>query len=221
MQSNNSSRWTSPYKVYRIMVDYFIQVHSSAATIHILTKGFVHVSTYTLTLMPWTPDYGSITVPLHTQLNSDPINHDILSRSRVLPHNRHLTIEITGMPIHICCDLAIRRLFSRICTIRDITFFTPATLTYWVSDCGPELLVPSIAYVGVKKATQNGDFLNVWPLWYETTTSDMVGFESQPDHLATTSQRRGKTFQNHRTIKKHIRPVLNNFRPNINRMLRT
>ncbi|CAD6235280.1 unnamed protein product [Miscanthus lutarioriparius] len=48
-------------------VDYFIRAHSSDASARMLARGFANVSTYTLTLMPWTPDYGSTTVPLHTQ----------------------------------------------------------------------------------------------------------------------------------------------------------
>jgi len=129
-----------------------------------LSKGFVVVSTYTLTLMPWTPEYGSTAVPLQTQLNPDPINHRIANCSRVPPHNERLSIEISGIPPHLCCELTIHRLFSGICTIRDITL-TPATLTYWVSAYGQEPLVPSLAHIGVRKTTEHGDLLNIWQLW--------------------------------------------------------
>ncbi|CAD6238628.1 unnamed protein product [Miscanthus lutarioriparius] len=154
-------------------------VHSSEASFRMLSKGFVVVSTYTytLTLMPWTPEYGSTAVPLQTQLNPDPINHHIANSSRVPPPNERLSIEISGIPPH----LTIHRLFSGICTIRDITL-KPATLTCWVSAYGQEPLVPSIAHIGVRKTTEHGDLLNIWPLWYETYTEEMLGRMTPPEH---------------------------------------
>ncbi|CAD6236613.1 unnamed protein product [Miscanthus lutarioriparius] len=126
-------------------VDYFIRAHSSDASARMLVRGFANVSIYTLTLMPWTPGYGSTTVPLHTQ---------------------------------------------GICTIRNITF-TAATLMYWVSVYGQDMLVPSIAHIGAKKTTQHGDLLNILPLWYETYTEEMLGRMSPPEERA--SQRRGSS----------------------------
>ncbi|XP_066375131.1 uncharacterized protein [Miscanthus floridulus] len=120
-----------------------------------LARGFANVSTYTLTLMPWTPDYGSTTVPLHTQVSSDPINDHKLTGSTVLSPSQRLS--------------------------------TP----YWVSAYGQDLLVPSIAHIGVKKITQHGDLLNIWLLWYETYTEEMLGRMSPLEERA--SQRRGSS----------------------------
>lgn len=79
-------------------VDYFIRAHSSDASARVLARGFANVSTYALTLMPWTPDYGSTTVPLHTQVSSDPINDHKLTGSTVLSPSERLSIEISGLP---------------------------------------------------------------------------------------------------------------------------
>jgi len=98
-------------------VDYFIRAHSSDASARMLARGFANVSTYTLTLMPWTPDYGSTTVPLHTQVSSDPINDHKLTGSTVLSPSERLSIEISGLPPHLCCELAIHHLLKGICTI--------------------------------------------------------------------------------------------------------
>jgi hypothetical protein len=159
-----------------------------------LSKGFAVVSTYTITLMPWTPKYGSTTVPLHTQFNSDPINHNIATCSRMLPPNECLSIEISGMPPHLCCELTIHCLLRGICTIRDITL-TPATLIYWVSALGSEPLVPSVAQIGVTKTTEHGDFLNIWTLWYEIYTEEMLGGMTPSEHRW--SQHRGKHSYNY------------------------
>jgi hypothetical protein len=102
-----------------------------------------------------------------------PGNNHTLNKSGTLPPSVRLTIEISGIPPHLCCEL-IHRLLRQICTIHDITF-TPATLTYLVSVHGLHLLVPSVTHIGVKKTTQHGDLLNIWPLWYETYTEEMLG----------------------------------------------
>ena len=83
-----------------------------------------------------------------------------------------------------------------------------ARLTYFVSAYGSDMLVPSIAHVGVKRATPSGDMLNIWPLWYKTTTEDMHGFAYQPNYPDNTANRRGKTTHSFNLLKHYTRKYL-------------
>ncbi|CAD6338112.1 unnamed protein product [Miscanthus lutarioriparius] len=56
---------------------------------------------------------------------------------------------------------------------------------------GQEPLVPSIAHLGVRKVTENGDLLNISPLWYETSTGEMLGRMTPPEYRM--SQRQGSS----------------------------
>ncbi|CAD6338058.1 unnamed protein product [Miscanthus lutarioriparius] len=56
---------------------------------------------------------------------------------------------------------------------------------------GQEPLVPSIAHIGVRKVTENGDLLNISPLWYETSTGEMLGRMTPPEYRM--SQRQGSS----------------------------
>lgn len=87
--------------------DYLLVVDSLATKSLMLTRGFLKVSTFTLT--PWTADYGSTNVPLHTQL---PVTHRVRNHSAVQPWNEHLTIDVSGIPPHLCCESIVRHLLT-------------------------------------------------------------------------------------------------------------
>ena len=132
--------------------------------------------------MPWTTEYGSTRVPLHTQLtNMNSINFDALAwhmrnPSSTPPTSQHIEIEISGIPPHLCSDATIHRLLDGIYDIQRITFLH-SNITYWVLAHTSDILaIPSIAHLGVERATQNGDSLNIWPLWYNTRPADLVNF---------------------------------------------
>jgi hypothetical protein len=98
---------------------------------------YVHVSSFAHTLMPWTTEYGSTRVPLHTQLtNMDSINFDAFAwhmrnPSSTPPTSQHIEIEISGIPPHLCSNVTIHRLLDGIYDIQWITFMH-SNITYWV-----------------------------------------------------------------------------------------
>ncbi|XP_021307515.1 uncharacterized protein LOC110434568 isoform X2 [Sorghum bicolor] len=53
------------------------------------------------------------------------------------------------------------------------------------------MYVPNIAYIGVKKTTQNSSIISMWPLWYETITEDMHGYPCEPYYLHNTGNFEG------------------------------
>lgn len=167
--------------------DYLIVLDSPATKSTLLTQGFVNVVGFTLPLIPWTTDYGSITVPFHTQLPKHCFKHN---QPTTTPPSQHLTIEITGIPPHLCCEIIVRRLLTNICSIHEIVL-TPANLTYTVFAYGPDTKLPHIAHIGIKKRTNFGDMLAIWPLWYETTTADMYPYPETPELLPATEDRHG------------------------------
>jgi len=165
--------------------DYIIMLHSANTKNILLNKGFLKVDTFTLPLIPWDRDYGSTIMPLPTYL-TDTEHQNQYS----LTYNREqLTIDIFGrLPPHLCCEFIVRHLLKILCVIHEVTF-TPAILVYSVDAYGSKMCVPNIAYIGVKKTTQNG--ISMWPLWYETITEDMHGYPCEPYYLHNTGNFEG------------------------------
>jgi hypothetical protein len=156
--------------------DYFIKTHCPQTTAHMLRKVFLHVSSHTLTLIPWTPYYNAIVVPRSTQNT----NRRSTNPGVVLPRE-NLTIQVSGIPPHLCCDLAIHRLLSGISTIHAISF-EPWTLTYSVDVCGSRSLIPAVAHIALSRATSRDNLLSIWPVWYETYTQQMLTQMPTPTH---------------------------------------
>jgi hypothetical protein len=163
----------------RYGLDYFMQLQSWDAKTRMLNRGFVVVNNFTVLLIPWTPNYGSTAVPLQTLLNSQPINQHLHSYPPLLARSEHLTINIYGIPPHLCCEPTIYQLFDKIATIRAIRFI-PATLSYEITAYGQLHLVPDVAHIGLRRPADHRDLVNIWPLIYETYTDEMLGRLTPP-----------------------------------------
>lgn len=176
-------------KISQYGPDYLILADSPAAASEILKKGCLRVNTFTLALLPWTAEYGSIAVPLNTQVPIIPSTHN----HRPIPaRNQHLTIQIAGIPPHLCCEPTLHHLFSNISPVTDI-IFNRADLTYSLCVNAPATNVPDIAHVAIKKSTPVGDMLYIWTLWYEVTPSEMHDFIEPASPLPTADDIEGKT----------------------------
>jgi hypothetical protein len=172
--------------------DYIIRPQTSEISSHILSGNYLRVKSYTLTLIPWNPYYNAIIVPIETQTNSNQIDNQRATDYTAQHRSEHLTIDICGIPPHLCSNSVVTRLFSEPYIIESISF-SPATLGYTVKVYGPEVLVPNVAHLALKKRTQRGDLLNIWPLWYETYTQEMLGRLSPPTYDRVSSLHGGKS----------------------------
>jgi hypothetical protein len=149
--------------------------------------------------------------PPHSATNMDSINFDALAwhmrnPSSTPPTSQHIEIEISRILPHLCSDVTIHHLLDGIYDIQRITFLH-SNITYWVLIHTSDLLaIPSIAPLGVKRATQNGNYLNIWPLWYNTRPVDLVNFIYPREHPETPSQCRGNSIEGHTSIMQHRQP---------------
>jgi hypothetical protein len=170
-------------KISRFGPDYLILADSPTIATQILNKGSLAINSFTVALLPWTTEYGSITVPLHTQLPNIQIPQ---AQEQIAPCNQHVAIEISGLPPHLCYQSTLHQLFSTICAVTHIKFIR-ADLTYSVVANTPPANIPDIAHIAIKKSTQAGDILNIWTLWYQVTTAEMYPF-IEPSSLLTDDQ---------------------------------
>jgi len=102
--------------------NYFIKTNCQQTTAPMLQHTFLKVGSHTLTLKPWNPYYNAIIFPCETQTTN--LRFTNLANSS----QRTLTVQISGIPPHLCCDFTVNRLLSEICTIHTISF-EPATLS--------------------------------------------------------------------------------------------
>lgn len=167
--------------------DYIIVLDSVATKLLVLRKGYVSVAGFNLPFIPWSPDYGSITVPLYNGLSN---SHGSLEELVIAGPNQDLTIEILGLPPHLCCESIVRHLLNRIYTVCDVVFIH-GNLTYFVSAYGSEMVVPDIAHIVVRKESGFGELVTIWPLWYETRTADMYPYSGSLQSSIPTEERRG------------------------------
>lgn len=186
--------------ISRFGAEYFIKTHSPQTTALMLNKAFLKVESHTLTLIPQNPYYNGIIVPRETQTT----NFSLTNTGRILPRER-LTILISGIPPHLCCDFTIHRLLNGICTVEAISF-RPSTLSYSVHVHGLQTLIPDIAHIALSRTTSHGDLLNIWPIWYDTYTEEMLHQLPTPTHDHTSSLHGGIHFQIHKCSKKNSTP---------------
>ena len=159
--------------------DYFIKTPNALAATNLLTQSFLRILSYTVTFIPWNPYYGAIIVPCRTQTNLNTTHNLSHNNSNTSFRREYLSIEISGIPPHLCCDLAVHRLLGGICTIHSISL-EPSTLVYTVNVHGSDTLVPNAAHIALATTTSHGDLLNIWPVWYDTYTREMLGSPSPP-----------------------------------------
>lgn len=198
---------------------YFLQVHTSDARNRMLHKGFVIVWNYTVGLMPWNPEHGSTAIPLRTLLTSHPLNLHLARDSHITEPYEHLTIQISGIPPHLCCNSVVYSLFNTICTIHAINFI-PARIEYELSAHGQLTLIPKIAHLGIRNLTGQNDLVSIWQLSYQTFTDEMLGRLTPPGDRE--SELRGNMLCNHTTVQKptHHTILITFFLAKINRIFR-
>jgi hypothetical protein len=148
---------------------FFLHIQTSAARNHILHRGFVSLRTYTIPIVPWNLKHVSTAVPLHDLLTSHPLNLHLAKDPDITEPYEHLTIDILGMPPHLCCDRVIHTLFRKICTINVIRFI-PARIEYKISSQGRLTMIPKITHLGIRNLTTQNDMVNIWQLSYQTFT---------------------------------------------------
>lgn len=137
-------------KISQFGTDYLVLADSPAVASQMLHRGSLNVHTFTVALLPWTTEYGSVTVPLHTQVsnNQQPKIHD-----QQATRKQRLTIQISGIPPQLCCEATLHSLFNNICPITNISF-NRFDLTYSVSANASPTIVPDIAHIAIKKQDQ-------------------------------------------------------------------
>lgn len=167
--------------------DYFVVLDSMATKLSVLGKGYINVAGFSLPFMPWSREYGSACIPAQSQFDNHYARPD---ESAITSANEELTIEITGLPPHLCCGFIIERLLTSMCSVRTVTLVA-ANLTYFASIYGSESAVPHIAHIGVKKRNVLGEFINIWPVWYETRTADMHAYPQALPSSSVSEEQRG------------------------------
>jgi hypothetical protein len=108
--------------------------------------------------------------PFKTILTSHPLNTHLTRNSNTAEARERLTIEIFGMPPHLCCNTVIYRLFSEVCIIRQIKLIS-ATLQYEITAHGHLSAVSDdVAHIGLRGIGQLRETVKIWPLSYRTFT---------------------------------------------------
>ena len=195
---------------------YFLHVHTADAKINMLRKGIIIVQNYMIALMPWNPEHGSTAVPLQTVLTSCPLNVHLAKSPPLTEPYEHLTIQIRGVPPHLCCNSLIYRLFNRICIIHGITFLS-GTAEYDLSARGRLTMVPQTAHLGIRNLTGQNDIISIWRLCYQTFTDEMLGRQTPPGERR--SELRGNNLCYKYTAPNHRDQMLISLLSQIHRIL--
>ncbi|CAD6259825.1 unnamed protein product [Miscanthus lutarioriparius] len=132
-----------------------------------LSGGSLNMTTFhfafALVLMPWT--IGSTTIPLqkHMHFTANPVHPQ--NSPPHSPTDINVQIEVTGIPARLCNNNTVTQLLGDSCQINRITF---KHYTCFVEGHTANLGdIPYNAMLGVKKSTQQGNLLTVWPVWYK------------------------------------------------------
>lgn len=81
------------------------------------------------------------------------------------PSNIDQQIEITGIPAHLCNNITVNQLLGDSVQIDRTTFIH---YTCFVDGHTANLAdIPYNVMLGVKKNTQQGQLVTVWPIWYK------------------------------------------------------
>jgi len=158
---------------------YFLRVHTQQARTNMLHRGFIIVRNYLIGLRPWNPEHGSIAVSLQTVLTSCPLNIHLATDIPLSDPYEHLTIHITGVPPHLCCNSLIHKLFHKICIIHSVNFIS-ATTEYEISARGRVTMIPQTAHLGIRNLSGQSEVINIWQLSYQTFTDEMLGRQTPP-----------------------------------------
>ncbi|KAG0520340.1 hypothetical protein BDA96_08G065800 [Sorghum bicolor] len=145
----------------------------------LVQQGFIIVRNYLIGLRPWNPEHGSTAVSLQTVLTSSPLNIHLATNIPLSDPYEHLTIHITGIPPHLCCNSLIHKLFHKICIIHSVNFIS-ATTEYEVSARGRLTMIPQIAHLGIRNLSGQSEVINIWQLSYQTFTDEMLGRQTPP-----------------------------------------
>jgi hypothetical protein len=147
--------------------DFLIKAPNLTVYIILLSGGPVNMDasgfTFALILLPWTKDFGSTTTAPQRHscfnMNSDTLQPPQQMRSP----KKYARIELSGIPAHLCSTNTVKKLLPRNFKVDHVGFtqYTGYADGYTLSD-DP---VPHAVTLGVKKNTQQGNYITVWPIW--------------------------------------------------------
>lgn len=148
--------------------DFLIKLASSLEYVLILTRGYFH--DLKLSVMPWKRGYGSTAVTFESQFaNLGTVDFDRIGwearNPGVDPGGNHaVSIRISGIPAHLCNEVVVRKLLGEWCDIDQISFMR--CICWVIAETQKLASIPAHANIGVKKVTESGCVVNVWPVWY-------------------------------------------------------
>jgi len=161
-----------PQRITPYNGEYLIQAPSAVSECLLLTRGSIPLLECNLALIPWTKEYGSIMVPLRTQLSDlgtidfDAITWNIQNQRQQIRSDEAINIDISGIPPHLCSNKTVKTLLSEYCSIDRISIirYDCSVQAYATSD----ITIPRNVHLGVKKQTTDGLFIKIWPIWFRT-----------------------------------------------------
>ncbi|KAG2622693.1 hypothetical protein PVAP13_3KG041900 [Panicum virgatum] len=150
--------------ISRHMFDYLVLAPSHAAATRIMALKSIIIADQYLAIFPWTPQYGSTTVPFDPSI---PMVPTPAIPPTSLGNNEPLSLTIYGLPPHLCVRpvIIISRIFANICQVSDVRL-NRHDLSISANTYAPRLAIPRLASIGIRRQRVAGDLvLHMWPLW--------------------------------------------------------
>jgi len=150
--------------ISRHMFDYLVLAPSHAAATRIMALKSIIIADQYLAIFPWTPQYGSTTVPFDPSI---PMVPTPAIPPTSLGNNEPLSLTIYGLPPHLCVRpvIIISRIFANICQVSDVRL-NRHDLSISANTYAPRLAIPRLASIGIHRQRVAGDLvLHMWPLW--------------------------------------------------------
>ena len=153
--------------ISRYETNFLLRIHSPTTRRDMLTRGYLNILPFSLNLIPWNPEYGSVATLAYPQLAAlSTFDYNTSARNSGKPL-KQVQIKISGIPPHLCSRTTLDALLNKRATIRQIILNT-TDYTYILSaetHCFDE--IPLTAAIGIRRMLQGRLLLNVWPIWYE------------------------------------------------------
>lgn len=169
---------------------FLLDVRSASLRNRMLTAGFLTMSPFSLNLVPWNPEDGSVTVVAYPHLISlSNFDHNSYAKNSGRPLRR-IRLQIAGIPPHLCSRSTLSALLHKVGTIYDIVLDSSIHKYQLHVDTHCPDAIPQTANIAVQKIEEGKLLFNIWPIWYDSvhaTPQDALSFihADQQDHGAS------------------------------------